>query len=137
MHRRRRVYALSRDLFEHITDHIYSCVPLETISYPLSFRSEPVKVAVRQSPAYSTDGTCGPTHGNTICDPNSTVYTGTCCSVSWRLFCCITYLTFLSNTAGVGILLLTVERVVYRVAQALLSRLRQLLRLALMEGVVP
>lgn len=29
---------------------------------------------------YSTDGTCGPNNGNTICDPKSTVYTGTCCS---------------------------------------------------------
>ncbi|KAF2132421.1 carbohydrate-binding module family 18 [Dothidotthia symphoricarpi CBS 119687] len=29
---------------------------------------------------YSTDGTCGPNNGNTICDPNSTVYKGTCCS---------------------------------------------------------
>jgi len=31
------------------------------------------KLAVRA--AYSTDGSCGPQHGNTICDPNSKVYT--------------------------------------------------------------
>ncbi|PQE06279.1 glyoxal oxidase protein [Rutstroemia sp. NJR-2017a BBW] len=29
---------------------------------------------------YSTDGTCGPANGNTICDPKSTVYSGSCCS---------------------------------------------------------
>ncbi|KAL7274155.1 hypothetical protein RUND412_002955 [Rhizina undulata] len=29
---------------------------------------------------YSTNGQCGPANGGLICDPNSTVYTGTCCS---------------------------------------------------------
>lgn len=29
---------------------------------------------------YSQDGKCGPANGNLLCDPNSTVYTGTCCS---------------------------------------------------------
>jgi hypothetical protein len=34
----------------------------------------------RQAGTYSTDGTCGPANGNTLCDPNSTAYTGSCCS---------------------------------------------------------
>lgn len=34
----------------------------------------------RQAGKYSTDGTCGPANGNLLCDPNSTVYKGTCCS---------------------------------------------------------
>ncbi|KAF2022100.1 carbohydrate-binding module family 18 [Aaosphaeria arxii CBS 175.79] len=29
---------------------------------------------------YSSDGTCGPANNNMLCDPNSTVYKGTCCS---------------------------------------------------------
>ncbi|KAG9247386.1 carbohydrate-binding module family 18 protein [Calycina marina] len=29
---------------------------------------------------FSLDGQCGPTHGNAICDPNSKVYIGVCCS---------------------------------------------------------
>lgn len=32
------------------------------------------------APAYSQDGKCGPNNGNLLCDPNSTVYKGTCCS---------------------------------------------------------
>ncbi|BFZ59011.1 hypothetical protein YB2330_000010 [Saitoella coloradoensis] len=32
------------------------------------------------SVTYSTDGSCGPANGNTVCDPNTTGYTGTCCS---------------------------------------------------------
>ncbi|KAF1951681.1 glyoxal oxidase [Byssothecium circinans] len=34
----------------------------------------------RQNQQFSTDGQCGPAHNNLLCDPNSTVYTGTCCS---------------------------------------------------------
>ncbi|KAF2192656.1 carbohydrate-binding module family 18 [Zopfia rhizophila CBS 207.26] len=46
--------------------------------YPKSFhRRVPEK---RQGVKYSTDGTCGPANGNTLCDPNSQVYKGTCCS---------------------------------------------------------
>ncbi|KAF2270809.1 galactose oxidase [Lojkania enalia] len=46
--------------------------------YPKSFhRRIPEK---RQMTKYSTDGTCGPANGNTLCDPNSTIYTGSCCS---------------------------------------------------------
>lgn len=30
--------------------------------------------------AYSQDGQCGPSHGDLLCDPMSTIYTGTCCS---------------------------------------------------------
>ena len=46
-----------------------------------SIRSEPSSDLQRRQGAFSTDGTCGPQHGNTICDPKSTVYTGGCCSV--------------------------------------------------------
>jgi len=34
----------------------------------------------RQTSKYSQDGKCGPANGNLLCDPKSTVYTGTCCS---------------------------------------------------------
>lgn len=34
----------------------------------------------RQNAKYSQDGKCGPANGNLLCDPNSTVYEGTCCS---------------------------------------------------------
>ncbi|KAK0111871.1 hypothetical protein ONS96_001139 [Cadophora gregata f. sp. sojae] len=57
------------------------CVPTErrdSIHYS-TFRPEAHEVQVRDGP-YSTDGSCGPAHGNTICDPNSKVYTGGCCS---------------------------------------------------------
>ncbi|KAH0257827.1 DUF1929-domain-containing protein, partial [Aureobasidium melanogenum] len=33
-----------------------------------------------KDPNYSQDGKCGPNNGNLLCDPNSTVYKGTCCS---------------------------------------------------------
>lgn len=46
--------------------------------YPQSLKRDHPKEIVKR--AYSTDGTCGPNHGNTLCDPNSTVYKGTCCS---------------------------------------------------------
>lgn len=36
--------------------------------------------AVKRQNVYSTDGTCGPANGNTICDPTSTKYSGSCCS---------------------------------------------------------
>ncbi|KAF2109263.1 glyoxal oxidase [Lophiotrema nucula] len=45
--------------------------------YPKSFRRD---VPEKRQTKYSTDGTCGPANGNTLCDPKSTVYTGTCCS---------------------------------------------------------
>ncbi|KAM3087039.1 hypothetical protein ACMFMG_001149 [Clarireedia jacksonii] len=48
----------------------------------VSARSSPVVVPIlniRDAP-FSTDGTCGPANGNTVCDPNSKVYTGSCCS---------------------------------------------------------
>ncbi|EOD52800.1 putative glyoxal oxidase protein [Neofusicoccum parvum] len=37
-------------------------------------------VSGRATAAYSQDGRCGPTNGGLLCDPNSTVYKGTCCS---------------------------------------------------------
>ncbi|CAI6335865.1 unnamed protein product [Periconia digitata] len=36
--------------------------------------------AKRQNQKYSTDGQCGPAHNNLLCDANSQVYDGTCCS---------------------------------------------------------
>jgi hypothetical protein len=32
------------------------------------------------APKYSQDGKCGPNNENLLCDPKSTVYSGTCCS---------------------------------------------------------
>lgn len=37
-------------------------------------------VQKRQTTKYSQDGKCGPANGNLLCDPNSTAYTGGCCS---------------------------------------------------------
>ena len=34
----------------------------------------------RQATSYSLDGKCGPSVGNLLCDPKSSVYTGSCCS---------------------------------------------------------
>ncbi|KAF2275068.1 DUF1929-domain-containing protein [Westerdykella ornata] len=52
--------------------------------YPRSYRRyvpdvELPQVEKRQG-QYSLDGKCGPQNGGLICDPNSKVYTGTCCS---------------------------------------------------------
>lgn len=55
---------------------IVRCLPQSQFSE----RSGPVYVMERQT-VYSVDGTCGPAHGNTVCNPSSTVYTGSCCSV--------------------------------------------------------
>ena len=52
--------------------------PSQRELYPKSFTRRAVLAA--RDMVYSTDGTCGPNHGNTLCDPNSKVYTGTCCS---------------------------------------------------------
>ena len=51
-----------------------SCEPNTQHEYPMSFRGEGLKKLAARA-TYSTDGTCGPQHGNTICDPNSKVYT--------------------------------------------------------------
>lgn len=37
-------------------------------------------VPEKRQTKYSQDGQCGPAHGNLLCDPNSTVYSGSCCS---------------------------------------------------------
>src|SRR5690242_11599521 len=37
-------------------------------------------VPEKRQAKYSQDGQCGPANGNLLCDPNSTVYSGTCCS---------------------------------------------------------
>jgi len=60
-------------------DEDIGCVPDAIITYPMSFRHRSVQLEQRQAP-FSIDGTCGPDHGGTICDPNSTAYTGGCCS---------------------------------------------------------
>lgn len=49
--------------------------------YSRSFvRSVAGSVDIRAAAAYSQDGKCGPSNGDLLCDPNSTVYKGTCCS---------------------------------------------------------
>ena len=40
-------------------------------------------LAIVKEGGFSPDGLCGPAHGNTICNPNSNIYTGGCCSVCW------------------------------------------------------
>lgn len=37
-------------------------------------------VPEKRQTTYSQDGQCGPAHNNLLCDPNSTVYSGSCCS---------------------------------------------------------
>ncbi|KAI6711740.1 hypothetical protein JHW43_005748 [Diplocarpon mali] len=54
------------------------CVAVDAAPYSNTFR--PGEIRARDGP-YSTDGSCGPAHGNTICDPNSKAYVGGCCSV--------------------------------------------------------
>ncbi|KAF2747458.1 carbohydrate-binding module family 18 [Sporormia fimetaria CBS 119925] len=44
-----------------------------------SFRSH-IPVKRQDGVNYSVDGTCGPANGNTVCNPRSTVYKGSCCS---------------------------------------------------------
>ena len=58
------------------------CVPdLKSEYSKLVSRSQlRVVPAKRQAAKYSTDGKCGPANGNLLCDPKSTVYSGTCCS---------------------------------------------------------
>ncbi|CAL3967877.1 unnamed protein product [Diplocarpon coronariae] len=53
------------------------CVAVDAAPYSNTFR--PGEIRARDGP-YSTDGSCGPAHGNTICDPNSKAYVGGCCS---------------------------------------------------------
>ena len=51
-----------------------SCEKSSNHYYAQSFQGDSLKkLAVRAT--FSTDGTCGPQHGNTICDPNSKAYT--------------------------------------------------------------
>lgn len=65
-----------------------TCEPLaghDTL-FPRSFQRRVVEPAVKAAPQskrqdnFSLDGTCGPANGNTICNPNSNVYKGSCCS---------------------------------------------------------
>jgi hypothetical protein len=42
--------------------------------------TQPRSVVVKVKRAYSADGKCGASNGGLLCDPNSTVYKGTCCS---------------------------------------------------------
>jgi len=96
----------------------------------------------RQSQTYSTDGQCGPAHGNLLCDPNSTVYTGTCCSQYGWVYSPNTCTYSLADATSAGTLLPTVAPGAFRVAlmvEALLATvpLRQpprVLLLALMGG---
>lgn len=61
-----------------------SCEPATEIEYPLSSRPTIFNLETRQA-VYSTDGSCGPSNGNTVCDPNSKAYTGGCCSVGTNM----------------------------------------------------
>jgi len=45
-----------------------------------SLRRHGPRSSAKRQTQYSTDGKCGPNNGNLLCDPKSTVYTGTCCS---------------------------------------------------------
>lgn len=69
----------SRCLKGQHCDENNTCVPNASHAnlYPKSFRRH---VPEKRQAKYSTDGTCGPANGNTLCDPKSTVYKGTCCS---------------------------------------------------------
>lgn len=51
----------------------------EAVTDGLTTRSPAIEI--QQRAIYSTDGTCGAANGGKICDPNSTVYKGVCCSV--------------------------------------------------------
>ncbi|TVY58153.1 Aldehyde oxidase GLOX1 [Lachnellula cervina] len=62
-----------------VAKNVRTMAASETIDYPISFRPV-IDNMPRDAPVYSTDGTCGPKNGNTICDPNSKVYSGGCCS---------------------------------------------------------
>ncbi|TAQ89518.1 hypothetical protein B7494_g2162 [Chlorociboria aeruginascens] len=53
---------------------------LQSEVYPLSYGLSDGKLEPRAT--YSTDGTCGPANGGTICDPTTTLYpAGGCCSL--------------------------------------------------------
>ena len=63
-----------------------SCVKPAIQTYPQSFEVDTLHNPVPRSPddlvsrAYSPDGKCGPDNDGLTCDPNSTIYDGTCCS---------------------------------------------------------
>lgn len=63
-------------LFDNkILKHFHiSCEKSQDHHYAQSFRGDSLKILAERA-TYSTDGTCGPQHGNTICDPKSTAYT--------------------------------------------------------------
>ncbi|KAF2034342.1 DUF1929-domain-containing protein [Setomelanomma holmii] len=68
---------------QHCTESNTCAADLKSEFSKISVRSRSslrIPEKKRQAAKYSTDGTCGPANGNTLCDPNSTVYTGTCCS---------------------------------------------------------
>ncbi|CAO2657437.1 Nn.00g035630.m01.CDS01 [Neocucurbitaria sp. VM-36] len=66
---------------QHCTEQNTCIADLKSDKSKLVSRSHlRVVRAKKQAGKYSTDGQCGPANGNLLCDPNSTVYTGTCCS---------------------------------------------------------
>lgn len=75
---------LSRQRHSILTNH--SCVKPAVHPYPLSVEAEIFNGLVSRSVnnlvsrGYSPDGKCGPNNGGLTCDPDSTVYSGTCCS---------------------------------------------------------
>ncbi|KAI5201489.1 galactose oxidase [Aureobasidium subglaciale] len=70
-----------------------------------------------RGPQYSEDGKCGPNNGNLLCNPDSKVYDGTCCSSYGQtlLFAFIGNATD-SKQDGVEVLQLIVEVVAHQVA---------------------
>ena len=70
----RKSYPTPSDMNKSLTSIPCSCEKSSDHYYAQSFQGDSLKkLAVRA--AFSTDGTCGPQHGNTICDPNSKAYT--------------------------------------------------------------
>ena len=70
----RKLHPIPSIIDKHLTSDHCSCEKSSDHYYAQSFQGDSLKkLAVRA--AFSTDGTCGPQHGNTICDPNSKAYT--------------------------------------------------------------
>jgi hypothetical protein len=75
--------------FQQINANIVRCMAVKH-TWPMSFQDhgkrdifdflDHVFKHKAVAPKYSQDGKCGPNNGNLLCDPKSTVYSGTCCS---------------------------------------------------------
>lgn len=72
------------ELLDRHTDKDNSCTAEIDFSHPTAYTAH-LKHAKRPADKqhhsrYSQDGRCGSTHGNLLCDPKSTAYSGRCCS---------------------------------------------------------